>query len=342
MNGLIKMFAIIPITCLSFALFGCDLFEVREELRVDTMSVTDITPRSAESGGDISGGGEDVSVIARGVIWDRATGPTVQLYEGKTDDGSGDGAFGSSMFWLTSGLTYHVRAYATDTGGNTTYGNEVTFQTADCDIQTGSVTDIDNNEYTTVVIGNQEWMAENLRATRYADGTPLPRIEGAEEWAALGNNNTDKAYCYPDNDPDSQYGVLYTWAGATNGSHSEDNPSGVQGICPDGWHLPSESEWRELLDYVDEKQAVALKATFGWSDEGNGMDVFGFAALPGGFRHNLTGAFPPSPDFEGNWWSTTEHVGGQANIVSMHAWVEYVYRTRKHKSLGFSVRCVKN
>ena len=107
------------------------------------------------------------------------------------------------------------------------------------------VTDIDGNEYKTVKLGNQVWMAENLRTTRYADGTPIP----------LGTEaSLDVAYRYYPNYNRanvSKYGYLYNWAAVMNGSaSSEANPSGVQGICPDGWHVPSDAEWTELTNYV--------------------------------------------------------------------------------------------
>ncbi len=321
-------------------LWGCDWLEVKEDLKVDTHTASDITPRCAMGGGEISGD-EGTTIIRRGVVWSRASGSTIEFYEGKTDEDGGLGEFSSRMFWLFSGSTYYARAYVTDTQG-TVYGNEINFQTEPCDIQWGSLTDIDGNEYVTVVIGQQEWMAENLHVTRYADGTPLPKIEDNEAWAALGNNNSDRGYCYLNNDPNSPHGLLYTYAAASNGVSSDANPSGVRGICPDGWHLPSENEWRELIDYIGEKEGLALKSTSGWADEGNGVDVFGFEGQPGGFRHNLTGAFPPNQGFSAYFWSATEDLYGEANIVYLHAWSDFMVRQRNYKSLGLSVRCVKN
>src|SRR6056297_3339950 len=112
---------------------------------------------------------------------------------------------------------------------------------------TDSVQDYDGNWYHTVPIGNQCWMKENMRVTHYEDGTEISHVTGDTEWDNL--TETDKAWCYYDNSDSlgNIYGALYTWAAAMNGAaSSNDNPSGVQGVCPDGWHLPSDEEWKEL------------------------------------------------------------------------------------------------
>ena len=107
-----------------------------------------------------------------------------------------------------------------------------------------TVTDIDNNTYTTVQIGTQCWMRENLRTTRYADGTSIP----------MGNSISETSCRYAPDDNKSKvtkYGYLYNWPAMMHGSRSSDsNPSGVQGICPDGWHVPSDAEWTQLTNYV--------------------------------------------------------------------------------------------
>ena len=156
------------------------------------------------------------------------------------------------MEGLNSYSTYYARAYATNTVG-TAYGNQVSFLTS-------SVTDIDGNVYPAVLIGEQVWMKRNLEVTHYADGTPIPLIEDSTEWDAL--LETSKAYCWYDNDSSyrKSYGALYTWPAAMNGALSSDtNPSGVQGACPDGWHFPSDSEWKQLEIHLGMSQAEADK-----------------------------------------------------------------------------------
>ncbi len=216
----------------------------------------------------------------------------------------------------------------------------------------GKITDINGNEYKTIKIDSQIWMAENLRVTHYADSTPIPYITDYTEWADLGDNDTDKGFCYYDNDTNSKYGALYTWAAAMNGDPSSDtNPSGVQGVCPDGWHLPSNAEWEQLIDYsvsngYTGEEAKPLKSTYGWDDianeTGNGTNVFGFSALPGGRRYEVVGGFDLKGT-EGYWWSSTEHNSIYAYYKAMGLNDDMgILKHYNGKSWGYSVRCVKN
>ncbi|KPJ98607.1 MAG: hypothetical protein AMJ60_07710, partial [Desulfobacterales bacterium SG8_35] len=140
----------------------------------------------------------------------------------------------------------------------TGYGDEWSFRT----LTTSSdpVTDIDGNTYNTVVIGEQIWMAENLKVIHYSNGDPIPLVEGAPEWDTM--SSWVKAYCWYDNNPNigEVFGALYTWAAAMNGQPSSDNnPSGVQGVCPSGWHLPSDEEWKQLEMHLGMSRADADK-----------------------------------------------------------------------------------
>lgn len=113
----------------------------------------------------------------------------------------------------------------------------------DGEIISNIVTDFDGNAYNGIVVGNQIWMQENLHTSHYADGTPIPMSDEV---------SVEFAYCYyPDNDSANvtEYGYLYNWKAAMRDSESSNSvPSGVQGACPDGWHLPSDVEWVQLLD----------------------------------------------------------------------------------------------
>jgi uncharacterized protein (TIGR02145 family) len=208
-----------------------------------------------------------------------------------------------------------------------------------------SLRDYDGNIYKTITVGNQEWMAENLKATHYADGSPIPHVTGDATWAALPDNNEDtvRAYCWYNDDEATYknlYGALYTYAAATNGDNSG---SEVQGVCPTGWHLPSDAEWTALTDALGGASVAGgiLKATSGWNDDGNGTDDIGFAALPGGLRSSYGGSFGHAGRY-GYWWSSTEYNASYAWYRYMYYDIAEVYRYGSSKSYGFSVRCVRD
>jgi uncharacterized protein (TIGR02145 family) len=159
----------------------------------------------------------------------------------------------------------------------------------------------------------------------------------------LDDNDTDDAYCWYNNDSASYagtYGALYTYAAATNGDNSGTN---VQGACPDGWHLPSDTEWTELKTYLTDNgyDPGDLKATSGWDNNGNGSDNFGFTALPSGTRSYFSGEFTDAGEYL-YWWSSTEYESSGAYM----RWLGYdyldMYSEPYYKSYAFSVRCIKD
>jgi uncharacterized protein (TIGR02145 family) len=210
----------------------------------------------------------------------------------------------------------------------------------------------DSKIYQTVTIGNQTWMAENLAATKFNDGTDIPNVTGDSQWADLST----PAYCWYDNDEASYkntYGAMYNWYAVETGK-----------LCPDGWHVPTDDEWTELEEYLiangynwdgsksDNKIGKSLAATSGWktsSDEGDvGNDQqsnnsTGFSALPGGRRFGSKGSFGGEGGY-GRWWSSSEHHGSYA----YHRDLNYSHSdlSRRHhrysKSYGFSVRCLRD
>ncbi len=210
-------------------------------------------------------------------------------------------------------------------------------------VESSTVTDIDGNEYKTVIIGDQTWMAENLKVTHYASGTSISLVTDRDEWKNFSNSK--KAYCFYDNDESLGYGALYTYAAATNGDSSGSN---VQGVCPDGWHLPSDSEWTVLEDYISDdghsgSEGTALKASSGWADDGDGTDNYSFNALPGGCRYKTNGAFSNGGSF-GYWWTSTIYYfdNSYAYDRSLYNTNEAVIKNNIGKSYGLSVRCVKD
>jgi len=289
-----------------------------------TTVVTGITTSSAVSGGNITSDGGS-AVTARGICWSTNATPTIA--DSRTTDGTGTGSFSSSITGLTLNTRYYVRAYATNSNG-TGYGNTVTFTSAV--LSENTVTDIDGNVYRTVRIGNQVWMAENLKTTKYRNGDAIANVKEINSW----NNLTSGAYCNYNNDENiaSTYGRLYNWYAVS------DNRS----IAPEGWHVPSDEEWSTLINYLGGPTVAGtkLKSTNGWSSGGNGTDNYSFTALPGGAR-NYMGAFE-YVEYCGLWWTST--VSNSSEVKSRY--IEYtlpnVNSSMDSKSYGLSVRCVKD
>lgn len=213
----------------------------------------------------------------------------------------------------------------------------------------GMVTDIDGNSYNTVTIGTQIWMAEDLRVTHYADGSeidaskPAPAVYTDAEWAALGDNATDKAYCFYNDNTSSDYGALYTSAAATNGDISGTD---VQGICPTGWHLPSDAEWTTLTTEFGGISVAGGKlketGTTHWNSPNTGAtNESGFSALPGGYRVGDVGTFDNAGNY-GSWWSATEFGAADAWLRYLNSNNAEVLHVFNKKSAGVSVRCLRN
>ena len=325
---------------------------------VTTSAASNITETTAICGGNVTSDG-GVAVTARGVCWSTSQNPTIS--DSHTTNGSGTGSFTSNLTGLTAGTTYYMRAYATNSAG-TAYGNEVSFTTTGSTMQDGqpcpgeaTVTDIDNNTYNTVQIGNQCWMKENLRTTRYADGTTIQ----------LGTSTcTTMSYRYnPNNDASnvSTYGYLYNWAAVMNeASSSNSNPSGVQGICPNGWHVPSDAEWKQMESFLGISQsdinnsgwrgciATTLSGDTGWQSSNifnaagnlNALEhnSSGFNALPAGSYNGFYNEFGNSAFF----WAATEHDATFAFYRSIYYNDAGVYYNGCGKEVGFSVRCIRD
>ncbi len=255
------------------------------------------------------------------------------------------------MSGLYPNTTYYVRAYATNSQG-TGYGNELSFITLS---SAGTVTDIDGNVYATVEIGDQTWMAEDLKVTRYADGSSLDLVESSAGWVALDLSN--RAYCWYNNNSDNgdTYGALYSYSAATNDSSSVLYPSGVQGVCPGGWHLPSDAEWQHLEIYLGISPSEADSFYWRGTTEGGMLkesgsthwispntgatNESGFTALPGG-RLEPEGAFHEMGYYAWYWTTSGNIYNGLLRNLDYNRSV--IYRSYATSTYGFSVRCVKN
>ncbi len=189
-------------------------------------------------------------------------------------------------------------------------------------------------------------MTENLKTTKYANGTAIPLVNTNSTWDAL--TVTSKAYCWYNDDiaNNATYGALYTWAAAMNGAASVTvNPSGEQGVCPTGWHLPSDAEWTQLTTYLGGESVAGGKlketGTTHWASPNTGAtNETGFTALSGGCRFS-NGTFS-NKGFFGYWWSATEFNAPSAWYRFMSYYHSDVYRDDDYKEVGFSVRCVKD
>lgn len=225
--------------------------------------------------------------------------------------------------------------------------------------ETASVTDYDGNVYATVKIGNQCWMKENLRTTRYADGSLI---------STSTSPSTTTAYCFSPNLADSMipmYGRLYNWAAVMHGSDgSTSNPSGVQGVCPTGWHVPSDAEWIQLKSYVCMHDdfvcsgvasycAKALVDSIGWNESwatcapGNGPiknNATGLSLRPSG------AFFPPEivtyTGSTADYWTSTSvgdtGANAHARIYRILHSSPTLNNTMAFRSSALPVRCVRD
>lgn len=192
-----------------------------------------------------------------------------------------------------------------------------------------TVTDIDGNIYSTIKIGTQLWLVENLRTTKYRNGDPIPVIKANEEWS----NSKDGAFCYYENDESfgNSNGLLYNWY-VINDS---------RGIAPKGWHVPTNEEWKVLTEFLGGDQIAGGKLK-GFGTEHGEIKKSGFSALLGGFR-NLYGQF-----FEvgitGCWWTSTasEDYPSHACNRTLYSNFDNLYPGAPDKSFGFSLRCLKD
>ncbi len=205
-----------------------------------------------------------------------------------------------------------------------------------------TVTDVDGNVYHTVTIGTQTWMVENLKATRYNDGTAIPNVTGISEWAS----QTTGAYCIYNNDEsyisDNDFGLLYNWYAASSGK-----------LAPEGWHVPSYDEWKLLINYIEADNEIKYPSSYTETDlmdeswitnigaNSTGANSTGFSALPAGCRGGSfsginSGAY---------WWSATKN---SSSPSSSSSYCYYIYGSRSSKLtydifyVGYSIRCIKD
>ncbi|MCD4745042.1 MAG: fibrobacter succinogenes major paralogous domain-containing protein, partial [Bacteroidales bacterium] len=211
-----------------------------------------------------------------------------------------------------------------------------------------TVTDIDGNTYNTVQIGSQCWMAENLKTTTYQNGTPIPNVTDDGAWFNL----TTGAYVWYDNDISWKdlYGALYNWYATVD----------ANGLCPTGWHVPTNDEWTALTDFIggtasphgnELKSCRQVNSPQGWGcntsehprwneSSENGTDNYGFSGLPGGDRSG-SGNFYYVGDY-GLWWSSAEGSSSGSWYRGLTYYDGAVGVSSSSKQDGFSVRCLRD
>ncbi len=211
-------------------------------------------------------------------------------------------------------------------------------KSADPDNKSETITDIDGNEYNTVVIGTQTWMKENLKVTKYNNGTTIQLITDDGEWIKIDHELDKDAYCWYENDRSTYgntYGALYNWYAVE-----------LDNICPVGWHLPTDAEWTTLVDYLGGASVAGGKmkeaGTTHWRDPNEGADnTSGFTALPGGGRPHIYGHYEDIGTY-GAWWSQPEVGDTSPTSLGIGFGNESVSRGTTFSTYGHSVRCIKD
>lgn len=283
-------------------------------------------------------------VTQRGFCYDTLPSPT--LANGVVlADGSGLGEFTATLTGLPVGKLYFIRAFATNAKG-TAYGNQIHFHAGSCDTKT--LTDYDGNVYNTVAIGTQCWMKENLKTTHYSDGWPI-------EYGSYDFPNSDL-----NNVP--MYGFLYDWGTVVRdiNSSSDSIPSGIQGVCPTGWHMPSRAEVNQLRQYLSTQPeywcisnnntsyAKSLADSIGWNGSnsscvpGNDFsanNATGFSARPAGYLY-----------WNGSWdyqkgayfWTCTASDENNARYFHLSYFNNHLTVSGYNKTYKSSVRCLRD
>jgi len=325
-------------TLFALICFSCNDDDDEKESTVNMPVVTigfpkDITTSSFGVEVTVESDGEG-TVTERGLCYS-STIPYPTIDDETVSEGTGTGPFNVTVSGLAANALYYIRGYATNEKGTAYCTNASTVVTS-----IGSVTDFEGNVYGTVKIGSQEWTRENLKSAKYADGSNIP---GA----------------YPAGGEEANvpiYGRVYNWYAVMYGAASStSNPSMVQGVCPDGFHVPSDAEWKELEMFLGMSQGEAdsegyrgeiagkLKLRGMWSPSpGISDNTTGFTALPAGYRE-LNGTYQFADFFWGAFHIATESQDTSTTASRLLTGdMNGIWRYSDSKKYGMSVRCVKD
>jgi uncharacterized protein (TIGR02145 family) len=320
---------------------------VSTSVNITTAAVSEITSNSATTGGNIINDGGN-PVTQRGVCWSTSPNPTTS--NNTSNNGDGLGNFINNLNGLTENTIYFLRAYAINSEG-AFYGNEISFNTGNAanssahscgaenlhnpNLNYGTMTDQEGNEYKTIVIGEQEWMAENLITTVYRNGNAIANVTDAAQWSSLTtgawsrNNNSSSNEC--------PYGKFYNWYAVAD----------PRNVCPTGWHVPSETEWTTLTNFLG-GTAVAggkMKSTgtqYWFSPNTGATNESGFSGLPAGLLNSSLGLLFNAGNF-GFWWSACEVDPSYGRSCGLNQNFGYASSMGANvKQDGVSVRCLRD
>lgn len=318
---------------------------------INLIDITNITPNSANASWSVSPNNSDF-ITATGIVWSTTPNPT--LASNSMVAGTGYGNFSAQISGLSVGTTYYVRAYATNCEG-TFYSNERVFTTIGC-CGTPFYDPRDNEQYTTVAIGTQCWMKQNLRylpsvnnISQCSNDVPMYYVYN------YNGNNVTQAKSSP-NYP--LHGVLYNWPAAMGGTITsiEDNPLLHRGVCPIGWHVPNDLEWKEMelllgipetdIDlgfpyFRGSAQNVGSKLKF-YDPIWNGTNSSNFSALPSG-SINVTYS-SGLINFETNFWTASTCLNPPTRAYKRLMITENtgIMRRGDYNAVGLSLRCVRD
>lgn len=293
---------------------------------VRTEEVTVFTDNSANIKGTITDDG-NATITKQGFYYGTLEKPETSGVEAQNVT-EGTTSFSSTILGLNPNTKYFLKAYAVNKTG-IGYGNQVSFTTGNT-----TVTDNDGNVYNIVTIGTQVWMKENLKTTKYNDGTNIPNVTNNAAWSAL----VTSAYCWYNNDAatnKSIYGALYDWYVTNTGK-----------LCPVGWHVPTHNEFIVLRDFLGGETVSGGKlkeiGTLHWITPNTGAtNESGFTAVPSGTRTGNDGPFYYLGE-DGHYWSSTSF-----SIGTSYHWYTY-YNTASFsfsntlKNTGYAIRCLKD
>ncbi len=261
---------------------------------ISTIIATGITSNSAISGGIITADGGS-PITARGVVWSTTPNPMITLIT-KTSDGIGIGSYMSNITNLLPVTSYYARAYATNNTG-TSYGDVFVFKTTATYSIGKGVTDIEGNFYPSIIIKGQEWMQKNLNVTKYRNGDLIQQVSDPAQWGGILTG----IWSYYENNSanGTLYGKLYNWFAVKDS----------RGLAPQGWHIPTDAEWKTLYNNIGGWQNAGGKmtemGTLHWpSPNSNATNESGFTALPGGaiIHNDFTNQYYYINSISAHWW----------------------------------------